>query len=301
MLSVLIDPVLPVFAILAIGYVSGRSGLLGPDEARAVNRVAMSIFLPIFIFRAMALAPWPDFEIRPLAAYLLAEIVLYSLGFLIARRAFKLPPAEALLIGFCGIFANNAYYGLPIAQFLYGEDQILPITAVIMLDAVVAFGGTMVALETMAGRAAGASAGLVLRRILGLPLIWALAAGAAFGIADWPLPAPADTFTGFAGQAASPVALLAMGVILSSTSLRPDTVAVLATVVKVVVFPLVLWGLLVTLAPNTRPDLYLLAGAGPTGAMALSLALLYGVRTQAIMQVSVFTAAATLLTLAWLA
>lgn len=54
----------------------------------------------------------------------------------------------------------------------------------------------------------------------------------------------------------------------------------------------------------TRADtlpLYILASAGPSGVMAFSLALLYSVRTDAIMQVTVWTSVLTLATLAFLA
>ena len=54
---------------------------------------------------------------------------------------------------------------------------------------------------------------------------------------------------------------------------------------------------------ETSPEreLYLLGSAGPAGAMAFSLALLYGVRTDAIAQLIVITSILTLGTIAVLA
>lgn len=301
MLGVLTDPILPVFAIALIGYVSGRTGWVGAEDARVLNRFAMTVLLPIFLFRAIAAAPWPAFELVPLLAYVGVEALVYAAGFAVARNLFGRSRQEALLLGFAGVFVNNAYYTLPIAQFLGEPETTLAITSVIMVDSILAFAGTMIALEVMAGRDAGSSAGLVLKRVLRLPLLWAIAAAAVFAAGGLPLPGPLDTFAGFVGRAASPTALFAMGVILSVTPLRPEPLALLVIAVKVVVFPLALWAAIVVLAPGTAPDGFLLSAAGPTGAMAFSMALLYEVRTRTIMQVTVWTTVATLATLAWLA
>ncbi|MEM1389196.1 MAG: AEC family transporter [Pseudomonadota bacterium] len=300
MLRALADPILPVFAIMAIGYLGGRTARITADEARLINRFAMTVLLPIFVFRAMALAPWELFDPAALLSYASAQAVIYALGYWIIRRGFGMPRAEALLLAFCGVFANNAYYGLPIAQFLFGVEAAFPVTAVVILDATLAFGGTMIALEVMAGRDAGAGLGVVLRQIAKLPLIWALAAGIGFGTAGLPLTGSLDTFTAFVGQAASPVALFALGVILAATPLQPEPVTFLVSTVKIIVLPLVVWAILTVTAPGEGKMLYVFAAAGPAGAMGASMALLYGVRTVAIMQVTILTSVLTLFSLAYL-
>ena len=302
MLDVLFDPILPVFAILFVGYVAGRSGKMNGEEARVINRFAMTVLLPIFIFRAVAVAPITDFNIAALALYALAQITLYTAGFLLVRKVFSLGVSESLLLGFCGVFANNAYYGLPIAKLIYGEAATLPIASVVILDAVLVFGGTMVALEARAGKDAGAGLAIVAARIAKLPLIWALALGLVFSAMSLPLPAPVDTFTSFVGNAASPTALFAMGVILSATPLMPEPVAVAVSVLKISVFPALVAALLFfLLPPSDTLKLFVFAGAGPSGVMAFSMALLYSVRTDAIMQVTVWTSVLTLFSLAFLA
>ncbi len=302
MFSVLIDPILPVFAILFIGFVAGRMRWTSDADARVLNRFAMAVLLPIFIFRALALAPLAAFEVGPLLLYALVEALLYFAGYQVARHVFGRGPRESLLLGFCCIFANNAYYVLPLSQLLYDEASTLPITSIIILDATFAFGCTMVALDVMEGRDAGASAGKAALRIAKLPIVWALGLGAVFGLGLLPLPAPIETFATFVGQAASPVALFAMGVILAATQLRPTALTAFVGTMKIAVFPLAIWATLTAFSdasPST--DMFVLGSAGPSGVMAFSLALLYGVRTDAIMQVIVWTSVLTLGTLAWLA
>ncbi len=302
MLSVLIDPILPVFAILFIGFFAGRLGKMSDDEARVLNRFAMTLLLPVFVFRAVAFAPITDFNLAALALYASAQAVLYTIGYLIARKAFHLGISESLLLGFCGVFANNAYYILPIAKFLYGDTGTLAVASIVIMDAILVFGGTMVALEARKGLDAGAGFALVAVRIAKLPLIWALVLGFGFSAGGVAIPGPIDTFTAFVGNAASPIALFAMGVILSATSLKPEPVVYVISAIKGVIFPATIAFLLYTLLPPavTLP-LFVLASAGPAGVMAFSLALLYSVRTDAIMQVTVWTSILTLVSLAFLA
>ena len=302
MLSVLIDPILPVFAILFIGFFAGRLGKMSDDEARVLNRFAMTLLLPVFVFRAVAFAPITDFNLAALALYASAQAVLYTIGYLIARKAFRLGISESLLLGFCGVFANNAYYILPIAKFLYGDTGTLPVASIVIMDAILVFGGTMVALEARKGLDAGAGFALVAARIAKLPLIWALVLGFGFSAGGVAIPGPIDTFTAFVGNGASPIALFAMGVILSATSLKPEPVVYVISAIKGVIFPATIAFLLYTLLPpaDTLP-LFVFASAGPAGVMAFSLALLYSIRTDAIMQVTVWTSILTLVSLAFLA
>ena len=130
-LSVLLDPILPVFAILAFGFALGRSGRTSVEEARLINRFAMTVLLPILLFDLIQDAPVRSFSPLPLLVYAACEAVVFTAGYQLARRIFRRDPAEALLLAFCGIFANNAFYVLPISILLFGEGQVLPITAVI--------------------------------------------------------------------------------------------------------------------------------------------------------------------------
>lgn len=57
-LAVLIDPILPVFAILATGFLLGHADCMTAGEARLVNRFAMTIRIPIVLFDLLANAPF---------------------------------------------------------------------------------------------------------------------------------------------------------------------------------------------------------------------------------------------------
>lgn len=111
-----------------------------------------------------------------------------------------------------------------------------------------------------------------------------------------------ETAADFAGAAAATLTLFALGVILSGHSLRPSPTIAGISSMKLLAFPALVWlGLTLTGTEGTWRDLFVLNAAGPSGAMSFALALLYGVRTDCIAPVIIWTSALSLFLLAFLA
>lgn len=299
-LQVLLDPILPVFAIMAFGFAMGRAGKTGVEDARLLNRFAMSILLPVFIFGLIANTSIQSFSFVPILIYVVVQSVIFSGGFLIALRLFRRSPEESILLGFCGVFGNNALYVLPMSVLLYGQANVLPVTSIVTLDAIVAFGLSMLALQIISlGKASPGSIALGIAR---LPMLQAIVVGLIVSLAEIAVPAPVNTFVGFAGAGAAPVALYALGVVLSQTRFQPDGIVISFSLVKLLLFPAMIWlGLEIFAAQDSGRNLFLLASAAPAGAMSFSLAMLYHVRTDAIAQIIILTSVLSLITLATLA
>jgi hypothetical protein len=299
-LEVLADPILPVFAILAIGYAAGLREVVSVDDARVANRLVMSIFVPILLFGLMTDAPIREFDPVPVLVYFGAEMLFFGAGVVLARRVFGLSAAEAVLLSFAGIFANTVFYTLPIALFLYGSDGILPFTTVIVLDASITFGGAIIVLQLIAlGRVTPLA---VLGTIARSPILQAIGLGLLANLSGLSLPHTFVTFIEFNGAAAAPLALFALGVVLSQTRFTFCAPVLTFTAVKVVAFPAAIFlGIWLFAADAPRADQFVMAAAGPAGAMAFSLALLHGVRTDRIAQVIVLSSVLTLVSLAVLA
>jgi len=299
-LQVLADPILPVFAILAIGFAAGRSGKVSEEDARTLNRIALSFFLPVLLFGLMVEAPIRDFDPVPVLLYALTEAVFFGAGFVLALKVFDVGAAEAVLLSFSGIFANTVFYTLPIALILYGSGEILPITTVVVLDASVTFGGAIVALQLIAlGRVTLLA---VLGTVVRSPILLAIGFGLLANLAGVALSEPLETFVDFNGAAAAPMALFALGVVLSQTRFAICAPVVTFTLVKVIAFPAAIFlAMRLFAAEASRAEQYVFAAAGPAGAMAFSLALLHGVRTDRIAQVIVLSSVLTLVSLAALA
>ncbi len=299
-LQVLLDPILPVFAIMAFGFFMGRTGRSSVEDAKFLNRFAFAILLPIMVFGLIANAPIHTFSFVPLAVYAGAEALVFLLGFLLAFCLFERPAGEAFLLALCGIFANSGFYVLPISLLIYGQGQILPVTSVIFLDATVTFAGTMIAVQLISqGRV---TIGRILVTVAKTPVLPAIALGVVFSLARIPIPAPVQTFIDFNGVAAAPVALYALGVAMSRTAFKPDWTVATFTGIKLLSFPGAVWlGLELFAADAPGRQLFLFTSAGPSAVTAFSLALLYNIRSDAIAQVTVYSGVLTLGTMAFLA
>lgn len=298
--SVLFDPVLPVAAIAVLGYLLGRQGALGVEEARQINRLATTVFLPLLLFDLLANAPLHSFRLTPLVTYLAVEAAIFSLGYLLARKVFHRARDESFLLGFTAIFASNSFFVLPIALLLYGADNILSITTIIALDSTVTFAGSMIVLQIIQlGRVRPRT---VAKALFKTPMLHAIVFGLLFAWLRLPVPAPLQTFVGFNGAAAAPVALFAFGVVMAQTRFQMDPAVGVFAGLKLFVFPFAIWPALGSVMPvSPETSLFVMGSAGPSGTMAFSLALLYGVRTQTLSQIIIWTSLFSLLTLAALA
>jgi len=182
---------------------------------------------------------------------------------------------------------------------IYGETGALPIKAIVAWDAAVAFSFFIISMEIKAGRAAPSRTA---RNLAMNPVLLALFLGLVVNLTKTPVPEPILTAARFASVAAAPLTLFALGVILSGQSLIPNPTVIAMSALKLILFPALVLGAMVTFTPsNPWQDQFVLTAAGPSGAMAFSLAMLYGVRTDAIAPVIIWTSTLSLISLAYLA
>ncbi len=100
-----------------------------------------------------------------------------------------------------------------------------------------------------------------------------------------------------------PLTLFALGVILSGHAIMPSPTVAGLSALKLFGFPLAVFAALTVFPAVTDQwhTLYILGAAGPSGAMAFSLAMLHGIRTDAIAPVVIWTSILSLVSLAVLA
>jgi malonate transporter len=299
MLHVLTHNILPVFAMLALGFVMGRMKTASIDEARAVNRIAFLVLQPPLIFMLLTGLDLGAIHWGALGLYALCEVIGFTLAFLLARHVLGCDLAEAWLLGMAVVFVNTLLYIWPIATLIYGEAGAMPITAIVALDASVSFAFFIISSELIAGKGDLSGA---FRRMARNPVLGTILLSIALNLASVPIPEPIQTAARFAGAGAAPMMLFAMGVVLSSHSIRPGPTIAAISAAKLLGLPLLVAAAFAIGAPDSDwRQLFLMASAGPAGAMSFSLALLYGVKTDNIAPVIVWTSVLSLLSLAWLA
>jgi predicted permease len=302
MLEVLTHNILPVFSMLALGFILGRTGTTSEGEAKVLNRTAFLILQPALIFPLIASIDLQSFDIKALAIYAMCQVVMFSAAYAIARLLFKRAHMESYLLSMAMIFVNSLLYIWPISYLIYGEAAALPITAIVAWDSAVTFAFFIISCELMAGDKTSDTGPSAFRRIYTNPVLIAIALGFVVNIAGLSLPVPLLNAAEFIGAGAAPLTLFALGVILSGHALMPTPVVAAFSGLKLIGFPLLVWAALSVFSPgNAWADLFNLTAAGPSGAMAFALAMLYNIRTDAIAPVVIWTSVLSLLSLAYLA
>lgn len=299
MLHVLTHDILPVFAMLALGLLLGRTDKVSRAEATALNRVAFLVLQPALILPLIARLDWSVFRADALAAYAACQMGLFVLAYALCRRVFHRERMEAWLLAMAVIFVNTLLYIWPISLLIYGPGHNTPVAAIVAWDSAVSFTFFIVTTDLLAPRETAAPA---LKRLATNPVLIGIAVGALLNLTGIPLPEPVLTAFDFAGKAAAPLTLFALGVILSGHALRLTPVIASVAALKLLAFPaLVATALALVAPPADWQAMVTLTAAGPSGAMAFALALLYGVRTDAIAPVIVWTSVLSLASLAILA
>ena len=121
MLQSLADPVLPIFAVMMVGYILGRARVLGPTDARAINQFAFYLGVPAIIIWVVAKTPLDALDWTAVLLFLASQLTLYALVFAILHFGLKREVRESLLLGMSAVFVNHVFFVLPIAERLYGE------------------------------------------------------------------------------------------------------------------------------------------------------------------------------------
>ena len=294
-----IEAVLPVFAIILIGFGAGRYRLLGPASSDALNRFVYFIALPVLLFHALARTkPEQIFNLPFLAAYIGGQSLLLLIAGSLALVAFRRPLQEASLFAMASVFGNTGYMGIPLAAAAFGEPAAVP--AVIAT----AFGTAWIIAVVTFGVELGLTAhGRPYRHVMAdiatalakNPLLGASLLGIAWSLTGLPLWTPLDRLCGILGAAAGPCALIAIGLFLVGKRLSSGPAESGAMVaLKLVVHPL-LTALLALFVFDVEPlwaTVAILMAALPTGANVFVLAQRYDVYVE---RVSAATLLSTIL------
>ena len=305
-LDAFFNPILPIFAVAAIGFLFGKIKLFTADMAAVINRFVILVTLPALLFSFLVSAPFSDFNWFLVGAYFAASLFIYAAGFCLMRYAFKLGPRESLLMGMAACFTNHVFFVLYIAPNVYGEAATIPILSIITFDAFLIFGGTFLYMDVVVS---GARSPLeALKVFLKNPMIIAMIIGLIVGISNIPVHDGLLTYAKFTGAAAAPASMFALGVVLSGAALAKfDGPATTITAMKLFLHPLLLFAACLVFLPLelSNGDIWaktmIFAAAGPTGAMPFVIALQHGVSTDRLVKAIVYTTVLSLFSLAVLA
>ncbi len=294
---------LPVFGLIFAGFVCRRCNVLGPAAASELNRFVVWLALPALLFDTLAHASWQQLDQpRFVAAFGLACIGVFAL--VVGVRLFMgRPLADASIDALAAAYPNAGYVGFPLCMLAFGPASLTPTTIATILVVCGLFACAIVLIEIglQAERRPHHLLFKVLRSLLRNPLLVAPLLGALMSGAHWSLPASAETFLKLLGGAASPCALVSLGLFLAERRERAPVQreAWLLSVLKLVVQPLLTYWLAARVfgLSDQLTMIAVLVAALPTGTGPFMLAEYYRREAHVTSRTILFSTVASLVTL----
>ena len=276
--------VLPIFALILTGFIARRTGALGPNATREVNRLVVYLALPALLFDIMANARLEQIWQPGFILAFTSGCAIIFCATLWWRMAGGRHLADAAIDSLNASYANTGFVGFPLVISIVGDNGMAPTLIATIVTVCVLFAVAIVLIE--GGLQSETRRRDIARKtFLSLarnPLLIAPVLGALFMVSGAALPAPVDAFLKLLGGAASPCALIALGLFLagSKAGAATERVATAGILVglKLIAQPLVTWivaGPLLKLPPVAVHTCVLLA-ALPTGTGPFMLAEFYG-------------------------
>lgn len=129
-----INAVIPLFLMMALGYIFREKKLLQNNFMEVFNRFCFEFALPCSLFKtALSSNIRETFDINLAFAVIGGILVQVSLLLLLIPRFFKDRPKAGSLIQ--GAFrANSIIFGLALGRNLFGEAELAPITIMVTLS-----------------------------------------------------------------------------------------------------------------------------------------------------------------------
>jgi malonate transporter len=282
-IDVLLNALVPIFAVMALGYLAGWIRDIDNQHVAELNALVMDFALPASLFvatastsRAVLLAQWPL-----LVVLTVSMLALYALSYWMQRRLFGLGSSEASVQALNIALPNYAAAGLPLIAAVFGAANTIDVALAIAAGSIVLSPLTLAILEANKAPAGGKrNLGAVLKAIgrsLRKPIVLGPLIGVVFGLLGIPLAEALRSSFLLIGQAAGGVGLFLTGLILSAQRIELGPNVLSGTLLKNVVHPLSAVGLILAL-PMDRDTARaaLLLCALPSGFFGVLFGLRYG-------------------------
>ncbi len=233
------EVVLPLFIMLAIGYIVRLVKMVTDDALIKINRVCFHVFLPLLLFISIYNADIETvFNPRLLLFAFIAVLCLFTAAFFITGIFVKEPRRRSVMIQ--AIFRSNfVIFGVPIAISLCGDASagIPAITSAL----VVPMYNVLSVFVLSAFSKSRPSLGKTLLQICKNPLVLSSAAGVIMLLSGVRLPVLITDVAGDLAAVATPLSLVVLGGLFKFSSAKKNKRALICGVLaKLVIVPAIM-------------------------------------------------------------
>ncbi|MFE9319992.1 AEC family transporter [Nocardia sp. NPDC052278] len=244
-------PVTPVVLVFTAGMIFARRKIIAASDSRVLSEFAFRLAIPAYLLGKLYLSDLRQlFDPASLAVYATTALVAAAAVGIWSRLLHHTSIRGVALRIVAGVQVNTAYFAIPILVLVFGDAA--PIFPILLFQVLVL---TVVVITIMEAapddddpdRSPGQRITRGVGRSLTTPVVPACLTGVLLNALHCPLPPVLLTSLSFVGDAASPVALFALGLYVGGTGLRwrgatADENTLVAF--KCVGFPMLMWGAL---------------------------------------------------------
>ena len=274
----------PVFLLIALGLLAGKRNWISDGGVKDLSNLVFLLLIPSLLFRTMSSVRFEQLDLRPIAAYFPAALLL--LGVSIAWRGFN---RRSVVMALAGTFSNMVMIGITLVELAYGKAGLVTLLTLVSVHALILLTVGSVVLELTVAREARHEGGRQVHLIhtawsavkgaLIHPIPLPILCGLLYAQTGWGLPMVVDKPLQLLGSAFGPISLVLVGVTLAKTPLGSHLrSAVWIVVSKNLVLPVLVglsaWAMGITGLPLT---VLVVAGALPIGANVFLFAQRYEV------------------------
>ena len=254
-----ITSIIPIIAIIVLGYILQVRGWFGDDFGPNLSRLIMNVALPASIFVSVMKYLTLD-KLISLSGGLLYTFVAFILGYMVAYIAvmlFKIRPGRRGTMINTFVNANTIFIGLPLNVALFG-DQALPYFLIYYITNTIStwtLGVYLMTSDSKSGQSKKTSK-FDWKKLLPAPLVGFLVALLVL-ILRIPIPDFAMNTLTYVGNIVTPLSLIYIGIVLAKAGLNTiafDKDTIVTLVGRFILAPLIMVLVLKFFAPNMATE-----------------------------------------------
>lgn len=206
-----LNATIPVFLIIAVGYILKRAGMLNDEFVKCANKFNFKVTLPALLFTDLSSTDIiGSFDVKYVLYCALVTVTAFAALWICARAFIK----DRSIIGEfvqAGYRSSAAILGVAFIQNIYGDSGMAP---VMIIGCVPLFNIFAVLVLTLEGKNREDGAGHIKKSLINIvknPIIIGIALGAAASLLKIDFPQIADKTLSSFSKLASPLALITIG------------------------------------------------------------------------------------------
>ena len=224
----ILEVTFPFFALVLCGFVVTRCGWLPLGAIPGLNLFVLYFALPCLLFRFGAATPIARMlDPGIIVTYLLCALVMVGIGVATTRRG-PIGWNDASFGALVAAFPNSGFMGVPLLVGLLGERAAAPAIVALAVDMVITSSLCIALSRLGTGQAHGSGRAVLnaLKRMATNPLPWSIGLGCLVSASGVSISTVLMKPVAMLSDAASPVALFALGAVLARSRLQaPHTTA----------------------------------------------------------------------------